>query len=98
MPNSQTLATLVACSDQCWMEATEAFRELDIDDRNRLLNALESDSLTIVMLLPANLLNALCGFALAAIVETRLRVERQDIDEGNDDDQFDTFRFDFEPD
>ena len=60
-------------------------RKIVPDNRQRIVDALETTRLTAVMLLPGHLLHVLCGFAYAAIVETRLRVERQDI-EGNDDD------------
>lgn len=89
-----TLAALESTADLCWAEATGAYRDLSNEDRDRILAALETDSLAAVMLLPGELLRVICGFALAAIVETRLRVERQDIDEGNDDDHF----CNFEPD
>lgn len=86
MPSpDQRLAQLETCSDRCWAEATEEFRALSVEDRERIVDALETTRLTAVMLLPGHLLHVLCGFAYAAIVETRLRVERQDI-EGNDDD------------
>jgi hypothetical protein len=93
-PSEQILAQLETAADRCWAEATAEYRSLSDEDRDRLMNALETTKLTAVMLLPGHLLHVLCGFALAAMVETRLRVERRNL-EGNDDDDFYN---DFEPD